>query len=608
METPEVSSPILPGYIWHQRVHEELGEHLHFWRLAFSPVYPRDSALAGLREALSRRHVKSVAVYELLGPFDVLVRVWLPSDCDARDFQAALLEELEPHGLDMCDVFGVDYVVQHWAFEEKNGSDEPRVQYVRDLIDDEDKVNALETGNLGFRDVEDLRDKHLVATPSFDNPDLPGIKFALSVTGSSPDQPDNGRATGLDNARPRLQGDDRRDFQDLVTRVVADAKSIQSRSLYAGVGFGHFVILGRVSYKKFHDIHGKLVTQLGSTRLQDRFRVSTVTMISGQRGMRLFSERLFRAPFVVPTPSGTTDLDLENLSPGTEVISGRFRIEESLGNGGFGAVYRVSDIVEREMTWALKLFPATSTQAAKREMAMLRKVSNEDGEYVVRMIWGDRDADTGWWYLVSEYIEGATLDTYVRGDKAGELTDDQSLDVVRQILLGLEACHPKDTRMDELARLAESRTLEEDEWDEWKELKDQGIIHRDIKPLNVMLTPRGRVKLIDFNIASPAGEVRKTTTNTPSYAPPDGWPDAVWAPRVDLFGVAVILFELLCNGRHPYPEECVEPIDPAEYRPDLPPDLLDLLRNACTVSGCYSRAVDMREDLERIWAQQNGSE
>jgi hypothetical protein len=561
--------------------------------------------LAGLKEALSRCRVKSVAVYELFGPFDVLVRVWLPGDCDAEEFQEALLEELTPHGLDMCEVFAVDYVVQHWAFEEPSGSEEPSIRHVRELIEDEKKIDALETESLGFRQVEDLKKKHLVATPTFENRELPGIKFALIITGSSPGAPDPGRATGLNNPRPRLDGDDRREFQDLVTRVVGDAKTIKDRSLYAGVGFGHFVVLGRVAYDKFHDIHSRLVTQLGSALLQNRFRVSTVTIVSGQRGMRLFSERLIRAPFVVATPSNAPGLDLERLPSGTEIISGRFRIEEALGKGGFGAVYRVTDTVDTEMTWALKLFPATSSHDARRELAMLRKASS-DSEHVVRMMWGDRDPDTGWWYLVSEFIDGTTLDEYVRGDKAGQLTDDESLDVVRQILLGLEAVHPKDLRIDELARLADDRPLTDEEFDEWQELKDQGIIHRDIKPLNVMITRRGRVKLIDFNIASPAGANRETQRNTSIYTPPGGWLDSVWAPRVDLFAVGVILYELLCGGQHPYPDDCLEQVDPAEHRPDLPPALLEVLRNSCTVAGCYSRAFDMREDLERIWDERDG--
>lgn len=602
MEASQVSPPILPEHLWHHRVHEELGEHLCFWRLAFSPVYPRDSALAGLRGAIAQCNVKSVAVYELFGPFDVLIRVWLPEDCEARRFQQILLEELGPHGLYMCEVFAVDYVVRHWAFKRKKGSDEPNGQCVRELIEDEEKINALELRTLGFPEVEDMRDKRLVATPTFKKPHLPGIKFALIVTGSSSAGEGDGRATGPEGPSSKLIGEDRRDFQELVTKVVEEAKSIDDRSLYAGTGFGHFVILGRVGYKNFHDVHGKLVTQLGATRYQDRFRVSTVTLVSGQRGMRLFSEQLRRTPFVVHTPNADPGLDLENLPVGSRVISKRFKIEEPLGKGGFGSVYRVSDGVDSEMTWALKLFPATSTHAGEREMSMLRKVSNES-EFVVRMIWGDRDPETGWWYLVSEFIEGTTLEIYVHEDRSGELSDEESLDIVRQILLGLEAVHPKDARMGELARINDDRDLADKEWEEWQKLKDQGVIHRDIKPLNVMITPEGRVKLIDFNIASPAGSTRETNTSTRSYAPPGGWLDRVWAPRVDLFAVGVILYELLCGGAHPYPADQHEQVDPAEHRPDLPAPLLELLRNSCTVSGCYSRAVDMREDLEEIWGE-----
>jgi hypothetical protein len=597
VEASEASKPLLPQYLWNHRVHEELGESLYFWRLAFYPVYPRDSALAGLRSALAEFDVKSVAVYELLGSFDILVRVWLPVGRDPHSFQKLLLEELKPHGVAMVGVFDVDYVVRHWAFKKKKGTDEPSGRAVRELLEEEDTIEALERQTLSFPKAKEMEKAHLVAIPKAAK--SPGIKFALIVTGCSPDEDAPLTTTGIEAPKPKLNVEDHRAFQDLVTEVVADAESISERSLYAGTGFGHFVILGRVANKNFHDVHARLVTQLGATRFQGRFLVSTETLISGQRGMRMFHEQLLKSPFVVSTPSDAPTQDLGELEVGATVVEDRFQIDQPLGKGGYGFVYKVSDQVDVGMTWALKLFPATSVHAGKREMEMLRKVSNRS-ENVVRIIWSGRDHETGWWYLVSEFIEGTTLEEYVTGDLKGTLTDAQSLDIVRQILLGLEAIHPQDIRIDELARIADERDLTEDEVEEWMGLKDQGVIHRDVKPLNVMITPDGVVKLIDFNIASPAGTPRTTGNGTRSHAPPGGWVDPIWAPRMDLFAVGVILFELLCDGRIPYPSEAKEVADPAEFRSDLPVELLDLMRRSCTVEGCYSRAADMREDLERL--------
>ena len=562
-----------------------MGESLYFWRLAFSPVYVRDSALAGLKAALARCKVRSVALYELFGPFDMLVRVWLPKDCKADEFQRALGEELKPHGLDMFEPFAVEYVVRHWAFSGKRVA-EPDAQSIHELL----------RGSARVRDLDD----HLVAVPTYKKKERPGIKFAIIVTGNSATaSKEIARASGLKIESPLLVGEERHRFEERVTKVVADAKSIGDRSLYAGNGFGHFVILGRTPNKNFHDIHSKLVTQLGAAPLREQFSVSTVTLISGQRGLRLFSESLLRSPYVVHTPAvAPRAVPLDGLREGARFAK-RFEIIKSLGAGNYGVVYKVSDHEEQGFERALKLFSSDSesSEAAQRELEMLRKVKSE---HVVDMIWGGQDSETGWWYLVSEFVDGIELEDYVRGLRAGQLTDDESVEIIRQILLGLESIHPKDERMDELTAVSDERELTEDEWQEWQKLKDQGIIHRDIKPSNVMITASG-VKLIDFNIASPAGSRRNTLRRTPNYAPPGGWPESIWAPRVDLFATGVILYELLCDATHPYPNGAERFVDPGEHRDDLTPEQLDVVRKACRVATVYPRAGEMREALEAAW-------
>jgi Protein tyrosine and serine/threonine kinase len=283
-----------------------------------------------------------------------------------------------------------------------------------------------------------------------------------------------------------------------------------------------------------------------------------------------------------------------------DIIDGRFEILDVLGQGGFSKVYRVRDEVEGEER-ALKLFDsAAGYEAVRREIGALRKIHHPN---VVEVFWAGK-TNAGDWYLITEFIDGESLDEFVTGKK--HLRDREAVDVALDLLDALVAFHPDAVRLKQLDAESGEGDLPEAELLEWMELKDKGLVHRDIKPLNVMLTRTG-AKLLDFNIASRVGDPVHTQSGTPPYQPPDAALTR-WDVSTDLFAVGVLLYQLLCNGHHPFPNAMPiagEPvIDPRTSRPDLGPDLAEFLIRACAPASAdrFSTAAEMQLDLRNIRA------
>jgi Protein tyrosine and serine/threonine kinase len=283
-----------------------------------------------------------------------------------------------------------------------------------------------------------------------------------------------------------------------------------------------------------------------------------------------------------------------------DVIAGRFAILRKLGQGGFSKVYRVRDDVEDEER-ALKLFDSAAGYAAvRREIGALRKIQHPN---VVKVFWADK-TDAGDWYLVTEFIDGESLDEFVTGSR--RLRDREAVDVALDLLDALVAFHPDVARLRELDAQRRDGDLPEAESREWLELKDKGLVHRDIKPLNVILTRSG-AKLLDFNIASRVGDPVHTQSGTPPYQPPDAGLDR-WDVSTDLFAVGVLLYRLLCDGHHPFPNALpmveVPVTDPRKMRPDLNPDLAAFLIKACAPASAdrFATAADMQRALREIRA------
>ena len=283
-----------------------------------------------------------------------------------------------------------------------------------------------------------------------------------------------------------------------------------------------------------------------------------------------------------------------------DVLDDRFEILQLLGQGSFSKVYRVRDDVEGAER-ALKLFTsAAGDEAVRREIGALRRIQHP---HVVQVFWAGKTS-AGEWYLIMEFIDGESLDAFVTGDK--RLRDREAVDVALDLLDALVAFHPDAVRLKQLEAQRRDGELPDAESREWAELKDKGLIHRDIKPLNVMLTRTG-AKLLDFNIASRVGDPVHTQSGTPPYQPPDA-DRTRWDVSTDLFAVGVLLYRLLCDGQHPFPNAIpaadVPVIAPRTIRADLKPDLAGFLVQACAPARAdrFSSAVDMRLALRTIRA------
>jgi uncharacterized protein (TIGR02653 family) len=293
----------------------------------------------------------------------------------------------------------------------------------------------------------------------------------------------------------------------------------------------------------------------------------------------------------------STDSHATNYKVG-DVIDGRFEVLRLLGAGGFSRVYLVKDTVEGEER-AFKLFEnAAGYDAVRREIGALRRVRHP---HVVEVIWADKTS-RGEWYLISEYVRGESLETYASGKQ--QLRDREAVDTALDILNALVAIHPDSKRLDELEKKKKEGELSGDEFDEMMRLQDEGLVHRDIKPQNIILTRRG-AKLLDFNIASRVGDPVHTVSGTPRYQAPDVIYTR-WDVSTDLFAVGVTLYELLCNGEHPY--QAGKPMigdtvrDPRQFEPGMDRSLADFLMKACSPyrDQRFATAVEMKDALEVV--------
>ncbi len=202
---------------------------------------------------------------------------------------------------------------------------------------------------------------------------------------------------------------------------------------------------------------------------------------------------------------------------------GKYRIDSTIGEGSMGVVYRAHD-PSIERTVAIKVIRSGAVTAETRSdfINRFRREAQAAGRLnhpniVAVHAYSESGNDA---YIVMEYVEGRSLEAILGAGESFDL--DASLAILRQILAALDHAHGK------------------------------GVIHRDVKPANILLTSDGRVKLTDFGIArlEDAGLTQSgAVLGTPSYMSPEQVQGQPVQPTSDLYSAAVVLYELLTRDR-----------------------------------------------------------
>ncbi len=261
-------------------------------------------------------------------------------------------------------------------------------------------------------------------------------------------------------------------------------------------------------------------------------------------------------------------------------INDRYQIIKSIGEGGMANVYLAYDtILDRNV--AVKVLRgdlASDEKFVRRFQREALSASSLSHPNIVEVY--DVGEDNGSYYMVMEYIEGKHLKELIK--KRGKLTLSEVIDIMSQICDGLAVAH------------------------------DSYIIHRDIKPQNIMILDSGLVKITDFGIAMALNSTQLTQTNSVMgsvhYLPPEQASGKGSTMQSDIYSMGILMYELL-TGTLPFRGENAveialkqlkEPIpNLKEKLPDIPNSIVNIVRRA-TAKNPKNRYADAREMLDDI--------
>jgi serine/threonine protein kinase len=315
---------------------------------------------------------------------------------------------------------------------------------------------------------------------------------------------------------------------------------------------------------------------------------------------------LRRSPAPAP-PSGELEVQLQRAEAIGEAVwhkhhqdqtdvlprrLGQYELLEQIGRGGMGTVYKAVHMRLKRPV-AIKLLPGERTrhpQTLDRFLREMEAVGRLDHPHLVRA--HDAGECEGQYYLAMEFLEGQNLAQVVR--TRGPLPIAEACEAVRQAALGLQYAH------------------------------EHGLVHRDVKPSNLMLTPQGQVKVLDLGlarlVAEPAGDGEMTAADqvlgTGDFMAPEQASDTRQADaRSDIYSLGCTLYFLL-TGRAPFSDpqhptllkkliaHANEPAPPIhQFRPDVPGHLVAALDRmlAKEPESRYASAAEVAHELEP-WA------
>ncbi len=281
-------------------------------------------------------------------------------------------------------------------------------------------------------------------------------------------------------------------------------------------------------------------------------------------------------------PTRTLRVPSVEVQPG-QTVAGKFRIIRKLGRGGMGVVYEAEDL-HLHRTVALKFLPAGLTadpEARERFVHEARAASGLDHPNICTIHDVD-ETDDGGLYIAMACYPGETLKERIA---RSALAPAEAIRIAAEIAEGLAKAH------------------------------EHGIVHRDIKPGNVMVTTDGLVKILDFGLAKLAGEARLTqpgtTVGTVAYMSPEQARGDDVDARTDLWSLGVILYEMTV-GALPFGRDSdrailhaivhEEPRAVKDLRPGFPAEIGGVIRKALAKDPGrrYKTAGEMAADLRRL--------
>jgi serine/threonine-protein kinase len=209
---------------------------------------------------------------------------------------------------------------------------------------------------------------------------------------------------------------------------------------------------------------------------------------------------------------------------------GHYEIVEELGRGGMGVVYKGFEPALNRHVAIKELSPSLAHDAnlVERFLREARSMAALNDPHIIQVYFIGTEEATGQPFFAMEFVEGESLSGLLK--REGKLSVENSLKLMQQTAMGLATAH------------------------------DKGVIHRDLKPGNLMITPRGHVKIADFGIALATQDFSKKLTSTgefvgtPGYLSPEVCLGKTVDQRSDIFALGIVLYEMLA-GRLPFTDE-----------------------------------------------------